>query len=235
MNDEERIRIEEAEYDMVAPYVPEDERIRVANLREEREAGDKYNSYGHDLFAAMRRGWRNKARANIKEAGDFMVKSGWIDGPRSRLAALLYVLVEQAGSEGATEDEVRRTLQRMLDADDSSRKANRVRLMQIVKTTCDRELLRGHWHVAGRHIPRGVVFPIGLIILAAGGLLTLFDLHHIHHFPGLHAYGGHLYFEAIADAGGFYASTFCKHWYHRVPIAIGFALVSTYALVTLVG
>jgi hypothetical protein len=45
----------------------------------------------------------------------------------------------------------------------------------------------------------------------------------------------HLFFDSIADGGGYYASRFCKHTWHRVSIAVSFALVTTFALVTLVG
>ena len=37
------------------------------------------------------------------------------------------------------------------------------------------------------------------------------------------------------DPGGYYAATFCSHWYHRVPLFIAIDLVSTLALVTLIG
>lgn len=45
----------------------------------------------------------------------------------------------------------------------------------------------------------------------------------------------HLFFEGIADAGGYWASRFCQHTWHRVTIAVGFALVATYVLTTFVG
>jgi hypothetical protein len=57
---------------------------------------------------------------------------------------------------------------------------------------------------------------------------------HVHGFD-LPTYLKHLFFDGIADAGGYYASRFCTHRWHRVAIAISFALVSTLALVTLVG
>lgn len=97
-------------------------------------------------------------------------------------------------------------------------------------------LLEGDFNLKYVKIPRKAVFPVVLAVLAIIGLTSpLFSLHHIHGFPGAKAYSQHLFFESIADAGGFYASTFCKHWYHRLLIAIGFALVSTLILVTLVG
>lgn len=108
--------------------------------------------------------------------------------------------------------------------------------MQLLKTTVSPSLLDGTWNVKGLQIPKRAIFPIALVLIALAGIVSpLFDLHHIHGFPGTKLYSQHLFFDGIADAGGFYASTFCKHWYHRIPIAVGFALGSTLALVTLVG
>lgn len=45
----------------------------------------------------------------------------------------------------------------------------------------------------------------------------------------------HLLFDGIGDAGGYWAAKFCNHWYHRVPIAMAFGLLTTLGLVTLVG
>lgn len=102
--------------------------------------------------------------------------------------------------------------------------------MQVFKTCgphLDRKILG---------VPAKILFPIGLVCLAVAGIMSpLFDLSTIHGFPGPKLYTQHLYFDGISDAGGYYAATFCKHWYHRVPIAVGFALVSTFLLVTLVG
>jgi hypothetical protein len=108
--------------------------------------------------------------------------------------------------------------------------------MKAISSTASPSLLSGSWSIRGRQVSKRVIFPLALVLLALAGILSpLFDLHQVHGFPGAKLYSQHLFFDGIADAGGFYASTFCKHWYHRVPIAIGFALVSTLALVTLVG
>lgn len=56
----------------------------------------------------------------------------------------------------------------------------------------------------------------------------------IHSFTFM-TFAWHLLFDAVADAGGYWAAKFCTHWYHRVPIAMGFGLLSTLGLVTLVG
>lgn len=105
-----------------------------------------------------------------------------------------------------------------------------------VRTTLPTSLLDGYWEVRSWRIPKRAIFPLALAVLAIIGLTSpLFDLQHLHGFPGTKLYSQHLFFDGIADAGGFYASTFCKHWYHRIPIAIAFALGSTLLLVTLVG
>jgi len=108
--------------------------------------------------------------------------------------------------------------------------------MKIITSNAHPKLLEGHFQVAGKKISRKAAFPCVLALLAVAVIFSpLFNLHHIHGFPGTKLYTQHLFFDGIADAGGFYASTFCKHWYHRLPIAVGFALVTTLALVTLVG
>lgn len=105
-----------------------------------------------------------------------------------------------------------------------------------VKAALPSNLLDGHWEVRSLQVPKRVLFPLILLMIALIGLASpLFDLHRIHGFPGTKLYSQHLFFDGIADAGGFYASTFCKHWYHKIPIAVSFALLSTLALVTLVG
>lgn len=97
-------------------------------------------------------------------------------------------------------------------------------------------LLEGTLNLKVIQLPKRYVFPMVIVCIAVIGIRSpLFDLHHIHGFPGAKAYSQHLFWDGIADAGGFYASSFCKHWYHRIPIAIGIALLSTYLLVTLVG
>lgn len=98
--------------------------------------------------------------------------------------------------------------------------------MQLFKTCAPRQLSK----------KQKVIAPILLAAVAIAGIFSpLFDLHNIHGFPGIHLYSQHLYFDGIADAGGYYAATFCKHTIHRIGIAVGFALVATFLLVTLVG
>ncbi len=80
-----------------------------------------------------------------------------------------------------------------------------------------------------------VWLPIVVVLLLVGGLASpLFDLHHIHGFA-LRTYVQHFYFDFIAGLGGLWASTFCTHWYHRVPLFIAIDAVTTLALVTIVG
>lgn len=45
----------------------------------------------------------------------------------------------------------------------------------------------------------------------------------------------HLLFDGIGDAGGYWASKFCRHAYHRIPLAMACGLISTLLMVTLVG
>lgn len=107
--------------------------------------------------------------------------------------------------------------------------------MQL-RQSLPKNLLDGYWEIHSFHVSKRVTFPFLLGLVALAGLLSpLFDLNHIHGFPGMHAYGQHLFFDGIGDAGGYYAATFCKHWYHKIPIAVGFALGTTLALVSLVG
>ena len=48
-------------------------------------------------------------------------------------------------------------------------------------------------------------------------------------------YVQHFYFDFIAGLGGYWASAFCQHWYHRVPLFILIDGLTTLALVTIVG
>ena len=107
-----------------------------------------------------------------------------------------------------------------------------MQIRQSIPTT----LLHGHVRIARWQVPKRAIFPIVLVLIAMAGIFSpLFNLNEIHGVPSLRLYTQHIYFDGIADAGGFYAATFCSHWYHKVPIAIGIALLSTLALVTLVG
>lgn len=45
----------------------------------------------------------------------------------------------------------------------------------------------------------------------------------------------HLFFDGLASAGGWYASRYCIHLWHRVIVAVSVALATTLALVWLVG
>jgi hypothetical protein len=80
------------------------------------------------------------------------------------------------------------------------------------------------------------VLPALIVIMMVGGIFSpLFNLHHIHGLPTARLLAQHMYFESIAGIGGLYAASFCKHWGHRIFIMILVDLVSTAALVTLVG
>lgn len=45
----------------------------------------------------------------------------------------------------------------------------------------------------------------------------------------------HFYFDFIAGLDGYWASTFCQHWYHRIPLFVAIDGLTTLALVTIVG
>lgn len=77
--------------------------------------------------------------------------------------------------------------------------------------------------------------PLWLVALLCAGLFSpLFDLSHVHGFSGK-LYAQHFYFDFIAGLGGYWASTFCRHWYHRIPLFITIDALTTLALVTIVG
>jgi hypothetical protein len=77
--------------------------------------------------------------------------------------------------------------------------------------------------------------PMLVLVLIAGGLFSpLFDLSHIHGFS-TKLYVQHFYFDFIAGLGGYWASSFCQHWYHRVPLFVLIDALTTLALVTVVG
>lgn len=80
-----------------------------------------------------------------------------------------------------------------------------------------------------------VWLPLALIALLIGGLFSpLFDLSQIHGFS-LKVYSQHFYFDFIAGLGGYWASSFCSHWYHRVPLFVAIDALTTVALVTIIG
>ena len=80
-----------------------------------------------------------------------------------------------------------------------------------------------------------VWLPFAVVLLLVGGLFSpLFDLSQIHGFSAK-VYTQHFYFDFIAGLGGYWASSFCSHWYHRVPLFILIDGLTTLALVTIVG
>jgi hypothetical protein len=77
--------------------------------------------------------------------------------------------------------------------------------------------------------------PIVVVVLLIVGLASpLFDLHHLHGFSA-RTYAQHFYFDFIAGLGGVWASTFCTHWYHRLPLFVAIDALTTLALVMIVG
>jgi hypothetical protein len=80
-----------------------------------------------------------------------------------------------------------------------------------------------------------VWLPFCLLALLAAGLFSpLFDLSQLHGFSAK-VYTQHFYFDFIAGLGGYWASSFCQHWYHRVPLFVLIDGLTTLALVTIVG
>ncbi len=78
--------------------------------------------------------------------------------------------------------------------------------------------------------------PILIAILLIGGLFSpLFDLNQIHGVSSVRLYAQHFYFDFLAGLGGYWAATFCSHWYHRIPLFIFIDVLTTFALVTLIG
>ena len=105
-----------------------------------------------------------------------------------------------------------------------------------VKAVLPTNLLDGEVQLVRWRFPKRMGFPFVLLLIALAGIFSpLFDLTQIHGIPSLKLYSEHLYFDSISDAGGFYAATFCNHWYHKIPIAIVIALLSTFLLVTIIG
>jgi hypothetical protein len=77
--------------------------------------------------------------------------------------------------------------------------------------------------------------PLLVVVLLVGGIFSpLFDLSRVHGFS-VKTYTQHFYFDFIAGLGGYWASGFCQHWYHRVPLFVLIDGLTTFALVTLVG
>lgn len=74
-----------------------------------------------------------------------------------------------------------------------------------------------------------------ILLLFAGIFSPLFDLTQLHGVHDLKLYMQHFYFDFIAGLGGYYAATFCEHWYHRIPLFIAIDIATTFCLVTLIG
>lgn len=78
--------------------------------------------------------------------------------------------------------------------------------------------------------------PVGVILVLIGGIFSpLFDLSSIHGVGSVKLYVQHYYFDGIAGLGGYWASTFCEHAWHRIALFLTIDALCTLALVTLVG
>ena len=108
-------------YKAVQDALTDEERTHIQQLREEREAGGegKYNHYGHDLSAAISRGYWRKVR---EAASDLLLQIGLASGygerhghHRMEFGLGLNQLIQAAGKNGVTAEDVRRTMQKRLD------------------------------------------------------------------------------------------------------------------------
>lgn len=73
------------------------------------------------------------------------------------------------------------------------------------------------------------------LLLTVGLLSPLFNLSELHGVASPRLYAQHFYFDFIAGLGGYWAGGYCKHWYHRIPLFILIDVLTTFALVTIVG
>jgi hypothetical protein len=98
-----------------------EEKQHLLDLRERREAGEIV-PYGHDLDAAIARGYRNKSRAAAQEMlrCEHLANSrgqDWKLKPRFSFAMALGRLVEAAAASGLTAEDVRTELECALSRD----------------------------------------------------------------------------------------------------------------------
>jgi hypothetical protein len=102
----------------VEDQLASDETEHLAALRQRREAGESV-MYGHDVLAAIARGYRNKSRAAAHEMLRYEHLGNsrgqdWELKPRFTFAMALGRLVEAAAAHGITIEEVRSTLREEL-------------------------------------------------------------------------------------------------------------------------
>lgn len=111
-------------YLAVANELSAEDRNNVEKLRAEALSGNPYNGYGHDLVAAVARGWRNKSRKAAAEslrctdlAGGYGTPGRY--RPSITFGCALTDLIREAALLGVTAEEVRNSLTRTLERDDS--------------------------------------------------------------------------------------------------------------------
>lgn len=111
------VATDEQRYAEVRDDVPEDEQRRVAELRERRLAGDRDAHYGHDLSAAVMRGWANRARKSARETvenarmwGQRGNKNGSYSD-RASFGLAVSALIDVAVEMDLSADDIVRTLQ----------------------------------------------------------------------------------------------------------------------------
>lgn len=125
---------ERARYEAVEEFLSDEERQHIEDLRIE-HGEDRYNHYGHDLMAAIARGHRNRARELIQAAGRRELLAGSygkepMDKPRLAFSLVVSDAIQIAALQGASADEIRRSLQRHLDTTDHFKIERRVERAQ---------------------------------------------------------------------------------------------------------
>lgn len=119
---------DEEAYARVAQFLEPQERVRIAELRERRLAGDTSAYYGHDLMSAISRGRSNQARIKLREVMELEGLRFPEGERRARMGVgmAMHSFIDAAAELGLTADEIRRILRREADCDDSTRIEKRV-------------------------------------------------------------------------------------------------------------
>lgn len=118
----------EEAYSRVAEFLEPEERVRIAELRERRLAGDTSAYYGHDLMGAISRGHDAQSRIKLREAMELQAQRFARNDNKTKLGVgmAMHLFVDAAAELGLTADEIRHILQRELGCNDSTRIEKRV-------------------------------------------------------------------------------------------------------------
>jgi hypothetical protein len=115
-NAEELANLEER-YKRIAEDLPEEEQMALLDTES--------SSYGHDLLAAIGRGWRRRSAIAISQAMNCEGMASTYGRETESKVRFLFAmtltrLISVAGAAGVTAEEVRWQLQRELDCDDAT-------------------------------------------------------------------------------------------------------------------